>query len=375
MAREFQVDLRGVVELLARHVYSSPRVFVRELLQNGVDAVTARRMQDPTAPLGPVLLQPADAGGAGALVVSDPGIGITIDEVHELLATVGASSKGAIDGEPTGFLGRFGVGLLSCFVIAERIEVVSRSASGAPPIRWTGQDDGTYEVQELSVDDPAAPSSPGTRVRLDPRPDMAEWVGAAMVELLAATFGAALRVPVLVERADGTQVQLSDPDPPWRTGSRVAAAQAWSERHLGFTPMAVLPISIPSLGIEGSAFVPPEEAHPTNRGGAHVYLSGMLLGEDVPDVVPEWAFFVRVVIDGDGLHPTASRESLVDDEALAAAIGEQVRAWMLALTQADPDLLTASARSTSAPPRPWRRDLVAFAELAPGCRSRRATGC
>ena len=48
--RAFQVDLRGVVDLLARHLYSGPRVYVRELLQNGVDAITARRAVDPGAP-------------------------------------------------------------------------------------------------------------------------------------------------------------------------------------------------------------------------------------------------------------------------------------------------------------------------------------
>jgi len=46
----FQVDLRGVVDLLSRHLYSGPRVYLRELLQNGVDAITARRQLDPDAP-------------------------------------------------------------------------------------------------------------------------------------------------------------------------------------------------------------------------------------------------------------------------------------------------------------------------------------
>src|SRR3954469_19143380 len=84
----FQVDLRGVVDLLSRHLYSSPRVYVRELLQNAADAITARRAADPEAP-ATVTIEVAD----GRLSVHDTGIGLTEDEVHVLLATIGRSSK------------------------------------------------------------------------------------------------------------------------------------------------------------------------------------------------------------------------------------------------------------------------------------------
>lgn len=224
MAQQFQVDLRAVVELLARHVYSSPRVYVRELLQNGVDAVTARRLVDPDAPLGPVRIRPSDAdpdtdsdagGGAGALRVEDPGIGLTVAEVHELLATIGGSSKrDELDLPRDGFLGRFGIGLLSCFVIADRIEVLTRSATGTAPVRFIGRDGGTYEVEELADDDPTAPEV-GTVVSLVARPGLEDWTRADLVERLARTFGGALPVPVEVMRADGTWTEIVDPDPPW----------------------------------------------------------------------------------------------------------------------------------------------------------------
>src|SRR5688572_21874432 len=86
----FQVDLRGLVDLLSQHLYASPRVYVRELLQNGVDAITARRALDPGAP-GTVRME---ATGS-ALRVTDSGVGLTESEVHELLATIGRSSKRA----------------------------------------------------------------------------------------------------------------------------------------------------------------------------------------------------------------------------------------------------------------------------------------
>ena len=92
MSHAFQVDLRGVVDLLSHHLYASPRVFVRELLQNAVDAITARRAVEPNAP-AVVRIDPASVTGDGTLRITDTGIGLTEVQVHELLATIGRSSK------------------------------------------------------------------------------------------------------------------------------------------------------------------------------------------------------------------------------------------------------------------------------------------
>src|SRR5260370_30197394 len=80
-AHAFQVDLRGLVDLLSHHLYSSPRIYIRELLQNAVDAVTARRGADPAAPTSIRLV----ADGASVRIVA-PGIGLTEADVHRFLA-------------------------------------------------------------------------------------------------------------------------------------------------------------------------------------------------------------------------------------------------------------------------------------------------
>lgn len=350
MSKQFQVDLRAVVELLARHVYSSPRVFVRELLQNGVDAVTAARLLDPTAPHGPVSFLPADAGGHGVLVVRDPGIGLTLDEVHELLATIGGSSKrDELDLPRAGFLGRFGIGLLSCFVVADRIEVFTRSRRGTPPVHFTGHNDGTYEVLELADDDPRVPAT-GTAVHLDPRPDTRHWTSAETVERLARLYGSELPVPVHVERPNGDRVEVNDPEPPWLAATgpdRRAAQVAWCERRFGFTPLAVVPIRAVSVGAEGQAFVMASESSSHAQPGHLAYLRRMLLSDDLRGVLPDWAFFVRAVIDVGDLQPTASREALVDDDALGDAreeLGESLREWFIGLGATDPQRLDAILR-------------------------------
>ena len=353
----FQVDLHGVVDLLARHLYSSPRVYLRELLQNGVDALTARRLLPGLAAPeggGRILLTPC---ADGSLEVRDDGVGLTGAEAVELLATIGRSSKRDADlgAGREEFLGQFGIGLLSAFMVAETIELVSRSARqpDAAPVRWLGHADGRYELGEISPDDPDVPAGGGSLVRLHPRRDMEHWLAAETVVALAEDVGGLLPVPVLVATTleDGSPVQrrVSATALPWSPSATAPAAReqglvAYAERTLGFTPLARIDLDLPLAGLTGVAYVLPGALAPTSTAHHRVYLRRMLLSSSVPDLLPPWAFFVRCVVDVAALRPTASREGLYDDEVLVAtrdALGRQVRAWLLA-TLAEPSPLATT---------------------------------
>lgn len=190
----FQVDLRGLVDLLSHHLYSSPRVYLRELLQNAVDAITARRAEEPGAPARVRLF-----ASGGELRVEDSGVGLTESDLHTLLATIGRSSKRAdgLQEARSDFLGQFGIGLLACFVVAERIRVVSRSSRtpGAPPVEWTARDDGSYTVRTLPHEERP---EPGTTVHLVARAGAAEWLTEQRVLQLARDFGSLLPYDVKV---------------------------------------------------------------------------------------------------------------------------------------------------------------------------------
>jgi molecular chaperone HtpG len=93
--------------------------------------------------------------------------------VLALLATIGSSSKrGDLGFARHEFLGQFGIGLLSCFMVADEIRVITRSARGGPSVLWTGYADGRYRVEATAERD-----EPGTTVTLVPRPGMEYWLG------------------------------------------------------------------------------------------------------------------------------------------------------------------------------------------------------
>ncbi|MFF6883236.1 HSP90 family protein [Streptomyces sp. NPDC012421] len=347
-AHTFQVDLRGLVDLLSHHLYSSPRVYLRELLQNAVDAITARQALTPGAP-GSITVRTGET-----LTVTDTGIGLTEADVHRFLATIGRSSKrtaeGALDGaglaaERGDFIGQFGIGLLACFVVADEITVLSRSAAdpAAPTVEWRGHSDGRYTLRTLPA---ATLPEPGTTVTLVPRADNAEWTGPQRVVELARHYGGLLRHEVTVVDARGGTHRVNEA-PPWERTHRSPLAKreaytAYCRDLFDFTPLDTIELDLPAAGLRGVAYVLPAAVSPAQRAGHRVHLKGMLLTDQAPELLPEWAFFVRCVVDTTSLRPTASREALYEDGTLSAvrdALGDRIRDWLTGLAASDPALL------------------------------------
>ncbi|MGH1552959.1 hypothetical protein ACRAWF_15845 [Streptomyces sp. L7] len=238
------------MDLLSHHLYSSPKVYLRELLQNAVDATTARRAEQPDAPALVRLVRrgrhPARRG--------TPASGLTEADVHNLLATIGRSSKRAdgLQEARSEFLGQFGIGLLACFVVAERIRVVSRSARtpDAPPVEWTAT--GRRLVPPCGPCPPPSIPNPGTTVHLVARAGAGEWLTKERVLALARDFG-----PRCCRTTYGWTVRRSPILPaPWdrsypSPGARRVALARHCHELFGFTPLDSIELSVPLAGIQG----------------------------------------------------------------------------------------------------------------------------
>lgn len=380
-ARPFQVNLRAVVELLSTNIYSHPSVYLRELIQNGRDAITARAEAacaagvDPefTAEQGVITITPTGPDQP-ELTVHDNGIGMEQHEMAQLLATVGQSSKrDMLDLPRTDRLGQFGIGLLSCFMVSDQIVVDTRPASGGTPSRWVGRSDGTFTVQPLDDSEAAETGSDalpiGTTVRLTPRSDDRALTTYTQAWKLAVHFAEFLPVRVVVDGPRGTDRNVnrdafftrgiggglgaeSSDDESNRGGETAhdstAELLAFTRRDelarllhygtelIGAEPLAAIPLDVPATGTRGTAFVLPAPPSPGARQATRAYLGGLLVSESVPDLLPEWAFFVRAVLDTTGLTPTASREGFVTDQALSTTkreIARIIRQWVVDLAE------------------------------------------
>ena len=339
----FQVDLRGIIDLLANHLYSSPNIFIRELLQNAVDAIRARQTYEPgfTGSIDLELVEGTD-GSPPTLIFRDDGLGLTEEEIHQFLATIGASSKrDALDELRRDFIGQFGIGLLSCFLVAREVVLVTRSArKGAPTLKWTGSDQGTYRVDRLSDD-----LLPGTTVYLRARPDRLSYFEPALIRDLAAKYGGILPVPVDFRRS-GEKVRVND-GAPWRwefagRADRDRAMREYCRKVFKFEPLDWLPLRSAAGEADGVAFVMPTAMGLGAQASHRLYMRNMLLSEGTSEILPSWACFVRAVVNVNNLRPTASREALYQDEELTATqrtLGRSLKRYLFHLADDAPGRL------------------------------------
>ncbi len=338
----FQVNLSGMINILSNHLYSNPRVFLREVMQNGVDAVTARTQIEPEH-TGHIHIELTGDITNRTLIIEDNGIGLTEEDIHEFLAQIGQSSKrgeAAFTGE-TSFIGRFGIGLLSCFMVSDEIVMVTRSAKGGPTLEWRGQPDGTYSIRKLDTE-----LSPGTKVYLRCKPGSEMYFDPEYLAEGLYYYGALLPYPITLQYGEQSKV-INDQRPVWLHEPELARSHRdevldFGERLMGERFKDFIPLRTSSGRTGGIAFVLPHSVNLNAKRSHQVYLKSMLVSDKAENILPDWAFFVKCLIWTDELQPTASREHFYEDEKLQQVreeLGDSIRSELMRMADYDSDRL------------------------------------
>ena len=331
----FKVNLGGMIEILSDHLYSSPDVYIRELLQNGVDAITARKQVD-AAFEGQITLEIKEGQG---LVFTDNGQGLTEEEIHKFLAIIGESSKRDVETGKihTDYIGRFGIGLLSCFMVSDEIRMITKSCKeeDAQVLEWCGKPDGTYTIQRTD----ACMKEPGTKVILTAKRGMEVYFTRGKIEELITYYGILLPFPVIVMQ-DGEQKQINPIYLPW-DGRKTNKQELlfFGKLMFGEEFFDCVMFHSEAGNVSGAAFIRNYPVLPSAKSNHRIYLKNMLLTEKGENLIPDWAVFTRCIINATDLRPTASREGFYEDEVLKAAkeaIENQMIEYIVTLAKEQP---------------------------------------
>jgi molecular chaperone HtpG len=239
--RTTRVDLGGLLEVLGLHLYSTPAVALRELVQNAHDSCVRRRLEDPAAAELPGRIVVSAQGNV--LRIEDEGAGLTRDEIHDFLATVGSgyTRKLREAGKSDELIGLFGLGFLSAFVVAERVTVHTTSYR-APDAGFRYQSRGgeRYSVEET------APRAIGTLVELELHARHTELAAPDTLRHLLGRYCALLHVPVWLA---GDDVALNAEVPPWRVAdehplrARARRTELASRFERRFSPICTMDVT------------------------------------------------------------------------------------------------------------------------------------
>lgn len=307
----FKVDLKGIIRLLSDNLYSSDKVFLRELLQNAVDAIGARKKTDPSYQIGKITVTYRKKGNGAQLVFEDNGIGLTKDEIHSFLSVIGQSSKRGNDMRNS-FIGQFGIGLLSCFLVVNEIKVITRSVSEEKAYQWVGKSDGSYVITE-----PKRKMEPGTQVSLKLTGTKYDFFTEQEIINDLAEYAFLLRTPVAFD-GDNQKKIVNSNFIPWRQSfSVVEDIMGFGEQVFEEEFFDVIPLI--GDGIKGYAYISTRQTSANTSVKHKIFLKNMYVTDDGRDLIPKWAFFTQCIINMDDLTPTASREGFTRDYKLMKA--------------------------------------------------------
>ena len=338
-----QVDLSGLMRVLAKNLYSTPEVAVRELVQNAHDSCVRRQLEDKS-PFSPRIVVRPDAAH-GTLTIEDTGAGLTREEIDKYLATVGAGYTGRLREKGLGesLIGQFGIGFLSAYVVSEHVELFTTSfQTPSEGFCFASSGGERYSVR------PHPASAVGTRVVLHLNDRFRLLADANAVATLLQRYCCLLPIPIHLNSPESPA--LNRPPPPWRLSAdevpsplrRRKLAMEFAQRfERYFEPLCTFDLS-PSHGGEARGLLWIQDGGTfgtSDNRNVSVFVRGMMVSRDARELLPEWAGFCGGVLEADGLNPTASREDIQKDAAFHATAGqlrETLIAGMAALAEDEP---------------------------------------
>ncbi len=332
----FQVNLTGILKILSDNLYSQKEVFIRELLQNSVDAIQARRKMEAFEPYIRVDYYQNNEGKG--LVLSDNGIGLTLSEVEEFLSKIGSSSKSidVVQDQTDDFIGQFGIGLLSCFMVSDEIVVKTQVKEATETVKWVGHINGTYETI-VSI---PPEEFVGTRVILKLRPELD--LNPSKIQHLLELYGTFLQIPIHYEVNGHPQATIGRSFP-WEKQKNGDAILNFGRTVFQQNFSNYIELSDRTGQTTGVAYILPHPVHFAAIQNNHVYIKNMFITDHAQDLLPDWAFFVRGIVNSKNLSPTASREEIYKNETAQQVqedLGNCIKDYLKNLSVEHPEQLT-----------------------------------
>ena len=327
----FQTEVSRLLHIVANSLYSEKQIFLRELISNASDACDRLRYEAITQPH----LTADDPEfrvhigidkKAQTIEIADNGIGMNRDALVGDLGTIARSGTTAYmekleDDAKTdvSLIGQFGVGFYSAFMVADRVDVVSRRAGEDQAWRWSSDGGGEFTIAEAEKD------GRGTTVTLHLRKAEKEFLEPARLESIVRTYSDHIALPIQIAR-DGTDETINQASALWTRPKKDITADQYKEfyHHVGHAfddPWLTLHWRAEGkLEYTNLLFVPSmppfDLFHPERKHGMKLYVRRVFITEECEELVPRWLRFVRGLVDSEDLPLNISREMLQNNPML-----------------------------------------------------------
>lgn len=352
---EFQAEARQLLDLVVHSIYSNKDSFLRELISNSSDALDKLRLEslrdkELVADTSDLHVRLSTGSAPRTLTVADNGIGMSRDEVVELIGTVAKSgtaqlrqalSEAGDAASSEELIGQFGIGFYSVFMAADRVSMVTRKAGDSVGTRWESTGDGTYTIDD--VED--APQGTAITLSLKPADEenaIHDYADAQVLRSLVKRYSDFIAWPIrmtetvtvpaeeeggeaTVEQVDAT---LNSQKALWAKNKSEVSEEEYTEFYRHISHNWDSPLEVISLHAEGTfeyqalLFLPtqaPFDMFMRERSSSlQLYVRRVFIMDDCPELMPEYLRFVQGVVDANDLSLNVSREILQQDRQIRA---------------------------------------------------------
>ncbi len=352
---KFKTEVSQLLNLIVHSLYSHPEIFLRELISNSSDALDKLKYLTLTDDgykslhFDPRIDISFDQEGKKTLTVSDNGIGMNEKELEDNLGMIARSgTKNFLNNlsgdakKDSGLIGRFGVGFYSSFMVADKVEVVSRKAGEEQAWKWESDGKGSYTVTEAQRD------SYGTTVILTLNEDGKEYASRWRIQDIIKKYSDHIAFPIFLEfdetsyddkgKEKGKEhkvEQVNSAAALWRRNKNELTDEDYHEfyktiAHDNQDPLLYLHTKAEGTQEYVTLFYVPQEApfdmyQADYRPGVKLYIKRVFITDDAKELMPVYLRFLRGVIDSEDLPLNVSREILQQNRVLASIRSASVK--------------------------------------------------
>lgn len=335
------VEIEHIFPIIKKWLYSEKEIFLRELVSNACDAVTKLKrlisLGQANESEEPFRVTVRVDSPAGTLTVSDNGIGMTEEEVRRYICQIALSGalefvqKYEGDAANDGIIGHFGLGFYSAFMVADCVEIVTRSYTDAPAVHWSCDESGSYEIGA------GERAGRGTDVILHITDEEKEFLGAARLREILEKYCAFMPVEIYFEdaeeeakaqekpakEAEGEDAKTAEPapindtHPLWQKAPSECTEQEYKDfYHKVFhdyrDPLFYIHLSADyPLNFKGILYFPKlNHEYESLEGQVKLYYNQVFVADNIKEVIPEFLLMLRGVLDCPELPLNVSRSYL-----------------------------------------------------------------
>ena len=328
----FQADVSKMLDIVVNSLYSEKQIFLRELISNASDACDKLKYMALTHPdiareSGKMKIWITPDAEKNTLTVADNGIGMNRDDLINHLGTIAKSGtadfvKNASDnGSAVDLIGQFGVGFYSAFMVADKVEILTRRAGEDKAWFWVSNGVDGFEIRE------AEKKTNGTEIKLFLKQDERNYTDSIYLRQIIRTYSDHINYPIVLCLGKAGEETVNSASALWTRNKAEITPEQYKEfyHHVSKNfdePWMTLHFKAEgSIEYTGLLYIPGTAPYdlfqPDRKQGLKLYVNRVFISEKVEELLPSYLRFVRGIIDSSDLPLNISREMLQQSPLIA----------------------------------------------------------